>query len=503
MGHVMRLAKQFIKNQRIRCKMSESKNKGLKGLKIWLMKYWVVLRNGLKDANKFLFAKTPEEAKYTLEIAQELRQQVSKPVKFAITLLVIFFAVFVVWGGLAPLDNAAIAPGVIVVSDHQKAVQHLEGGVVEEVLVKDGDKVEEDQIMIRLNKTQARSRHNIITSQLRKFKATQRRLAAEINGEDTINWDDPLFDLQEPEVQEIINLQQNLLASRRQDLEGRISILQQRIVQNGEQIKGLKMQKSALENQLELLEDELKSSQKLLDQGLTRKTRFLELSRSKESIVGSIGDATAKIAGAYEQIAETKLQIMNLKDDFNNRLNEEQKEVQAKVNDLQAEFLSSKDILERTEIKAPAAGLVTELAQIGKGGVVRSGEILLKIIPENDKLIVEAKVLPKDIDSIYIGMKARVQLSAFKSRLVPRVDGKVIYISADRIQNPQGMQEGLPYYYLARVEIDDDELANINYDVRLSPGMPADVFIVKGERTFLQYILGPIIDSFHKAFKES
>jgi HlyD family type I secretion membrane fusion protein len=483
--------------------MSESKKNRLKGFKIWLMKHWIILRSGMQNANKFLFAKTPEEARYTLEIAQELRQQVSKPLKFALLLLMIFFAVFIVWGGLAPLDNAAIAPGVIVVSDRQKTVQHLEGGVVEDVLVKDGDQVQEGQVMISLNRTQAQSRHHIITSQLRKFKATQRRLAAEINREEVINWDDPLFDLRDSEVQEIINLQQNLLASRRQDLEGRISILQQRIIQNEEQIKGLKMQKSALENQLGLLEDELQSSQKLLDQGLTRKTRYLELSRSKESIIGSIGDATAKIAGAYEQIAETKLQIMNLKDDFNNRINEEQKEVQAKINDLQAEFLSSKDILERTEIKAPSAGLVTELAQIGKGSVIRSGEILLKIIPENDKLIVEAKVLPKDIDSIYIGMKARVQLSAFKSRLVPRVDGKVIYVSADRIQNPQGMQEGLPYYYLARVEIDDDELANINYDVRLSPGMPADVFIVKGERTFLQYILGPIIDSFHKAFKES
>jgi HlyD family secretion protein len=516
----------------------------------------ITAKLGLTSAiNKMLsealeFKKSLFDDNFMIPVKEEklrsLKHYIDQPLHFAFAAVGVFILFFLVWGSLAPLDSAAVAPGYIISQSNNKIIQHQEGGVIERILINDGDEVHKDQILIILNDTAMRAKVDMIRSQLRTAKAIETRLNAEkemmekivqeekifimpmyenidqvINSEsekatdpqsvvatepvvesvEDINFNDPIFDLNSSEVQKLLRTQNDLYQTNHRVIISEISVLHQRVSQRVEENKGLAKQYKSLKAQVVLFEEELRSLQPLTDKQLFIKSKLLETKRHLEDVTGSIGRIEHQISANLEAIAENKSHITKTISDHFRDVYRELREAQGQVLDLQEQFRAASDVLIRTEIKSPVDGYVTNLAYHTIGGVVQNGGKILEIVPREDKLIVEARVSPRDIESIHIGLPSKVQLSAYKSKLVPRLNGSVVHVSADRIYDPQNHMQ--PYYYIARVEINQDELDNLNYNVKLIPGMPAEVYIVKGTRTLLQLLMSPLVDSFHKAFKES
>jgi|GEM_PF-232474 len=489
------------------------------------------------------------------EKVKSLRSYIDQPLHFAFMAIGVAFMFFIVWGSLAPMDSAAVAPGYIVSQSSNKMIQHQEGGVIERIMVSDGSEVHEDQVLIMLNDTAARAKFAMIKSQLRTLKAIEIRLNAEkdmmsavvekekqvitplqpdvkkldeyspINSQENkssllilpiaevkteegnsyigipeVVFDDPIFDMSSTEVQKLLRTQNDLYQTNRRVIMSEMSVFHQRISQRLEENKGLAFQQKSLHAQLALLNEELKSLQSLSDKQLAAKSRLLDMKRRVEECKGSIGRINHEVSKNLEAITEDQSHITKTISDHFRDIYKELREAQSQVLDLQEQYRAASDVLARMEIKSPVDGYVTSLAYHTIGGVITTGMKIMEIVPKEDKLIVEARVSPRDIESIHVGLPSKIQLSAYKSKLVPRLSGVVVHVSADRISDPQNPMQP---YYLAKVEIDQEELENLNYEVKLIPGMPAEVFIVKGERTMLQLLMSPLMDSFHKAFKES
>jgi HlyD family type I secretion membrane fusion protein len=261
----------------------------------------------------------------------------------------------------------------------------------------------------------------------------------------------------------------------------------------------LEFQLTAAQSQEKNYAAEIASTQELLKKGLAHRPRLMELKRAHDEFTGRIGNITSAIAGARQEITQLNIKLIAIKNDFHHKVSDEIKDNHRIILELDEKYTAAKDTLERTEIKAPVDGIVSELKHFTIGGVIPPGQNIMDIVPADDKLIIEAQVPTQDIDSIYPGMLAKVQFSAFKARTVPRVEGKVIYIAPDRHVDERG---GAPYY-LVRIEVDDKEFDKLTANVKLYPGMPATVFIIKGTRTMLQYLLSPLMDSFYRSFKET
>lgn len=467
-------------------------------MKINFNNYIEKTKRNCKSLVDFVFDIGGKGNEVLLKDVTDLKKHVSPALKFTYVIIGIAFGFFVIWGSLAKLDSATVAPGFITLSGNHKTIQHLEGGVIDKILIKEGDFVEANQPLIILNETAAKARLQMIVSQLRVAKAIETRLLAEKLSLTKVEYKDPIFDEDIQDVQKTINMQNALFETRTQSYKGKLNILSQKIIQYKEQIRGLEMIKQALEGQLLILKEETVGMQNLFDQACAAKTDLLDLKKRTLEIEGRLGEITGNLGSVNESIAETQLQMLDFGNDNQNEINDQMQKAQTQILDLQEQYQAAKDVLARTVIKAPQSGIITGLHYHTIGGVIAPGAKIMDIVPQNDELIVEAHVMPKDIESIKLGLRTKVQLSAYKSRLVPRVDGEVIYFSANRIEDEKNRYP----YYIARIRIEPESLEEINYDVKLHPGMPADVFIVKGERTFLQYMLSPITDSLHRAFKE-
>lgn len=429
----------------------------------------------------------------------EVTEFVKPAYKVGLVIIASMVLIFGVWGGLAPLDSAAIAQGTIVPESNKKTIQHLEGGVIANIFVKEGEHVSAGQKLIDLNASSTKARLNITLQQLNTAKAIENRLQAEWDQKDSVDFSN-LIDMAEhdPELQKVLDRQQELFKARRELLRGQMEALQQRVVQYQEQIDGLKAQQKATDEQLDVARQDLATSEGLFEKGLDTKTRLSERRRQVSVFEGQKGDLISKVATAREAITESKLQILNLKNDFRKEVAKEQRENQSQLTDLQEQLRAAQDVESRTVIRAPQSGVVTGLKYHTIGGVIQPGAPIMDIVPEGDKLIVEAQLSPQDIDIVYINLSARVYLSAYKSRLSPNVDGIVTYVSADRFQDEK---TGMPYY-LIKVEFDPASLAALPPEITLSPGMPAQVFIKTGTRTLLDYLINPISSSLRKTFRE-
>jgi HlyD family type I secretion membrane fusion protein len=449
----------------------------------------------------YMTAKTPGEAGFEAKIEKELKSTIRPPIKFGLGVIAFGIGFFIIWGGAAPLDSASIAEGVIIVSGNHKTIQHLEGGVIEKITVKDGDHVKENDILLVINNSRPKAELAIVTSQLNFATAVQARLHAQLNNYDKIYWDNETFDFSDDRVDEIIKIQVKIFESQTAELKGQLTVLDERIAQKQEENIGHEKQLKSVVSQLNSLQEELKDTEILFKKGLALKEKVYRLRNLHDDSIGKEAQIKASIASNREVISETRVQKLNVQSKFQTELAKEIKENHSHLLEYTEKYNSIKDVLDRTVVKAPSSGIVTGLQYHTIGGVIQPGGKIMDIVPQDQKLIIEAKVKTQDIDSIHLGLSAKVQLGAYKSRLVPRIDGKVIYVSADKFteQNPGQAQ---PPYYLARIEIDEAQIANMTLDVKLYPGMPVTVFIVKGERTFLQYMISPIRDSFFKAFKE-
>ena len=427
-----------------------------------------------------------------------LTTSIRGPVFLGVAIIAVAFGGLGTWSALASLSSAAIAPGVVAVEGSRKTIQHLEGGIIEDILIEEGAYVEADQVLIRLAETRPNALYAMLLGQYRAARALEARLVAEREGLASIAFPDELVDAAgDPEVIEILQGQTQLFETRRTSREGQIAILQQRTAQYEEQIAGIAAQRRSSQEQIALINDELEGVRELYEKGLAKKTRLLELERAAAELNGEIGQLSAEISRTKQSIGEAELRIIDLDNEFRTEVSNELREVQERLAELEEQLGAQKDVVERLEIRAPQAGIIQGLKFHTPGGVITPGAAILDIVPTEDRLLIEAHVRPEDIDSVHAGLWAEVRLTAYKQRSTPQLDGEVTSISADRFVDER---TGIAYY-LARVEVDADELARLD-DVELYPGMPADVYILTGERKAFEYFLAPITNSMHRAFRE-
>ena len=368
------------------------------------------------------------------------------------------------------------------------------------ILVRDGTVVEAGQILVRLDETRPRATLELLHARHMAALALEARLIAERDNREKIVFPSILNPLMvDSNVRETVEGQANIFNARRTSLEGQTAILNRRMAQYSEEIVGLRGQIEAEDTQIALITDELTDVLNLLNKGLVRKPRLLELQRRKAEIEGSRSQNVAEIARVKQSIAEAELRIIELKSAMTREVVQQLTDVQAEIFDLKEQVHAAEDVLRRTDIRAPLPGTVVGLQIHTVGGVIRPGEDLLDIVPADDRLIVEARVDPNDIDIVYPGLAARVRLSAFNQRNVAPIEGILTFVSADRLTDER---TGLSYY-AARIELVDPDLASKLDGGELYPGMPAEVMIVTGGRTMLDYLLKPINRSLERAFREN
>lgn len=415
-----------------------------------------------------------------------------------LAIILMFFGGFGAWAVLAPLSAAAIAPGTVRVEGYRKTVQHLEGGIIRDLRVHEGDSVQHGQLLIRLNPTQAHARFKALLDQYLSLQAEEARLLAERDHAARMIFSRTLLRMRNnPGVSDSLSSQRRIFDSRRRSFEGRISILRQRINQLRSQRDGLTGQVSAEESQIALLGEEISGAQELYDQHLEGNTRLLELQRLAAALEGSLAGHLAEIAQAGQAIGETRLEIINLHDQLEAETAMALRETQGRLAEIKEALRAAEDVLRRTDVRAPIAGVVMNLHFFTRGGVVEPGVPILDIVPQDTALVIEAQISPLDIDVVEPDLPAQVRLTAFKQRKTPVLDGVVTQVSADSMANEATGEA----YYKAQIEIDDRELARLE-GVELYPGMPVEGLIMTGQRTLWRYLIGPVEDSFAHAFRE-
>ncbi len=419
------------------------------------------------------------------------------PVKAGFVVIALFFGVFGGWSALAPLDSAAIAPGVVRVDTNRKTVQHLEGGIIKDIKVRDGDTVTMGQILIELDDTQARATLDLLRGRKMAAGALEARLVAERDGTRAIEFPQWLLDDDDPAKADVIAGQTKIFEARRKSLDTQAAILKQRIAQFSEEIVGLKGQIGSENKQLALILEEIGDVQTLFDKGLAEKPRLLALQRLAAEIEGNRSQNEANIARIKQSIGETRLQIIELKAAMIGEVVEQHREVQSELFDLEERMLASQDILKRTVIRAPLDGTVVALQVYTREGVISPGAPILDIVPSQDRLVISAQIDPNDIDVVHIGQKAEVRFTAFSRRDTVPVEGIVASVSADRLTDETSGKS----YFLARISLPDEALEALN-DAELVSGMQAEVMIITGERTLLDYILNPLSRSIDRSLRE-
>jgi len=414
--------------------------------------------------------------------------------------LIIFvtFGVFGTWAALAPLDSAALAPGVVMVKSYRKTIQHLEGGIVKELLVHDGDLVKAGDPLIVLDETQIRADNEMTRSQLVAAQATEARLRAERDGLSAVDFS-AMIEQDTPRAREAREGETQVFNARRNSHLGEISVLEERVGQLREQINGLKKVISTKKNLERSFSTEIRELKELLSEGFVDKTRLLEQERNLDKTRAEVADHGSEIIKTQLQINETELQILQLKKDFNAEVVSQLSEVQTKVFDLQEKRSALEDRLNRVVIRSPEDGMILGMTVHTIGGVISPATPLMDIVPAVSDLVVEARVSPLDIDRVEAGKLADIRFSTFNSNTTPVIEGRVIQISADRLED---QKDGTPYY-LARVGLTEEGAKRLGgLNLKLQPGMPAEVFIKTGERTMLQYMMDPATRAFARSLIE-
>ncbi len=421
-----------------------------------------------------------------------------RPAIIGWSIIALFFGGFGVWAALAPLNGAVVANGIVKVDGNRKSVQHLDGGIVKQLNVKDGDHVDVGDVLVVLDDTQARAEYEVLREQYIVLRATEARLMAELADNRDLVMPAELKDPRhETYAASVWSGQVKQFESRRATLEGQTKVIGEKIRQLQSQIDGAEAQAKAFTAQIDSVKSEADSVAPLVDRMLLPKPRLLQLQRTAFGLEGQIADTQANIGKFRQAIAEQELQIAQLHHDRMAEVTKDLREVQAHLLEVIPRRTSAEAVLSRMEIRSPYAGKVVALNVFSVGGVIQRGEKIMDIVPDNDRLAIEAQVAVNEISDVHPGMAAEVHLTAYSQRIVPTLHGEVVQVSADRLVD---QKTGAPYY-LVTVRPDLDELAHLD-GVHLYPGMPASVMLPTESRTALQYVLGPLADSFSHAFKQ-
>jgi len=408
-----------------------------------------------------------------------------------------------VWSVSAKLSMGAAAAGQVIVASKNRTIDHLEGGIVAELLVRDGDMVEQNEPIIRLDNTRAMATAQIISNQYQNARLMLARLEAERDNKFVFNpsvemFQENVLDGGIDKLAEQIVSQKDIFDARRSQMQGQTAILSQRVEQLQDHVDGLLGQEKASKKQISIIARELTDLRKLEQKGYAKRSSVLALEREASRLQGENARLTSEISGARVQIGEAELQILQLREDQQSEVIAEIETVTSDIFDLKERLKASKDILERTVIKAPVAGIVANMTVSTKGGVITAGKPLLEIVPQGEKLIVQAQIMPLDIEFIHKGMQAEIRFPSFDMTKTPTIFGVVQRVAPDAIADPNLGQR----YYLAEISVSDSELAKLGDDLTIRPGMPAETLIVAGERTMLDYLLSPLERVTRNAFRE-
>ena len=407
-------------------------------------------------------------------------------------LLVIAGAViaFAVWAFYAPLSGAVIAPGYVKVDLNRKVVQHQEGGIVRAIKVRDGDRVNQGQELVLLDDVRIDAQLDLLRTQLEAERAKMARLEAERAFAPRPNFPKDL------QKQEFIKREEALFRARREALDTQIEVLKRQIKESVEEASALAQQIAAEERALKLQKEELAANERLLEQGYVQKTRLLTLQRAVAEYEARHGERRAELSKARQRASELEFRILAMRNTYMQTATDELKESTSKLFDLEDRIRPSRDASERQKIAAPISGEVVGLRVFTAGSVIGPREVLMEIVPQEKRLIVEARIRPEDINHVRPGSEADIRLTAYQSRTTPLVPGSVTYVSGDRLVE---QQTGQPYYVL-HIDVPEKALGAAN--LKLQAGMPAEVFIRTDTRTALDYLLAPVTAYLRRAMRE-
>jgi HlyD family secretion protein len=402
------------------------------------------------------------------------------------------------WAGTVTISGALIAPGSIVVDTNVKKVQHPTGGIVGELRVRDGDRVRQGDIVVRLDDTVTRANLAIVTKGLDELAARKARLESERDGSDQVKFPpDLMARASEPEVAAIVDGERKLFDLRRNARVGQKEQLRQRVEQLNEEVRGLKAQKDSKEKEIKLVLREKEGVYDLWKQKLVPLTKLTELERTEARLEGESGQLTAQTAQAAGKISETELQILQIDRDLSSEVAKETREIDGKIGEFIERKVTAEDQLKRVDIRAPQDGTVFQSNVHTIGGVITAGDTIMLVVPDADSLTVEAKVNPQDIDQVQVGQSALLRLSAFNQRTTPEIVGNVTRVSADTTTDQRTGQS----YYTIRISMPAEEVAKLG-DVKIVPGMPVEAFVQTGERTMISYLVKPLKDQLMRMFRE-
>ena len=443
-----------------------------------------------ESAAKLLLPSRQEKPAAT--VADDLSEtSMEMPKRIGLTIFVLAFVVFGGWAGFAPLDGAALAPGEVTVKTYKKEVQHLEGGIVKSILAQNGDVVSAGQAILEMDKTQPIVQLEIANSRLVALQSLEARLLAERDNLPRIT-----FNATTAAAAKELASQTAIFDARKASRKGSVDVLNQRINQLESKLVGLAALRDSKNMLAASFSAELDDTRALLEEGFSDKARLRSVERSLATYQGEAADLAATIASTEVQIGETRMQILQLNREFQNEVVTQLGDTQTRLKDAQERSIALQDIVNRTTVRAPVAGVVNGLQVHTEGGVIAPGTAIAEIVPLTEELILEARVSPLDIDRVSVGQEAVVRFPAFGSR-TPTILGKVLSLSADAMIDPNtGMS-----YYLARVEVTSEGMSELG-DLELLPGMPAEVLITTGSRTLLQYLFKPFSNALARSFIE-
>ncbi len=416
----------------------------------------------------------------------------------AATAISFVFGIFGTFAAIAPLDSAAVAPGRVAAESSTKTIQHLEGGIVREMLVKEAQAVKEGDVLFRLAPTQAQANADMIRKQLDGALALEARLSAERESAPSVIFPAEILARRStPETAMAIADQERQFDERRASLKNQTMILRTRFEQTSNELSGLRRREKSLTDQITNLSSELASLTELREKGLYPKSKLMALQRQKAGLEGELGGMQGELARLADVQRETKLQISQLEQKFREEAGQQLAEVRARLSDIREKTRVADDVMNRIEVRAPQDGVVQGLKVHSAGAVIRPGETLAELVPTGDKLVMAVRVSPLDIDNVEPGQRAEVRLPGFAARGLKTILGKVERVGADVMLDDYTKEP----YYMARVEV-DPKTVPAEIQKRLQPGMPADVLITTGERTALQYLIGPLADLIAKSMRE-
>jgi HlyD family type I secretion membrane fusion protein len=421
-----------------------------------------------------------------------------RAVSIGIAIIVVTFGCVGLWASLAPLGSAVIGHGNIAVQSNRQTVQHYEGGIVNKVLVHEGDQVRAGQVLFELSSVQANAALESSRNQLFSLLAKEDRLAAERDGRASLNFSpEVVAQSSDPAVRQAMTDESREFLQRRATLAAQIAVLKSRIEELKTQIGGIDVQRQGMEQQVGYLDDEIGGLNELYKKDLVPKPRILALERDRAQLKGQIGGSVADKARAQESIGETTQQINQLRQQFFQDVSKDMAEAQVQSEDVRQKFTVAQDAARRVNIVAPMSGVVQNLKMFTVGGVVRPGEPLVDIAPDKGAMIVEARFSPSDVDSVRTGQKVTVRFSSFHSRTIPMIDGTVRSVSEDRLVD----EAAKTAYYMVIVDVPEPNIpAELKGKIRA--GMPVEVIAPTGSRTALQYAFRPLSNALTGAMRE-